>query len=34
MTTAFDDTVDITHLVHHKALMKDMIAPRIVCLEW
>lgn len=28
MTIAFDDTVDILHVVHDKALMKDMIAAR------
>jgi hypothetical protein len=28
MTAAFDDTVDILHVVHDKALMKDMIAAR------
>jgi hypothetical protein len=26
MTIAFDDTVDILHVVHDKALMKEMIA--------
>jgi len=28
MTAAFDDTVDILHVVHDKALMKDTIAAR------
>jgi len=30
MTIAFDDTVDILHVVHDKPLMKDMIAARTI----
>lgn len=30
MTAAFDDTVDILHVVHDKALMKEMIAAQTV----
>lgn len=30
MTIAFDDTVDILHVVHDKPLMKDMIAVRTI----
>jgi hypothetical protein len=30
MTIAFDDTVNILHVVHDKPLMKDMIAARTI----
>ena len=30
MTIAFDDTVDILHVVHDKPLMKDMIAAQTI----